>query len=243
MTDYGRNRRVKRKRVGAEKESQTVPKCLYNREMNTLWLLESTVGKAKLCYNCFVESRPCNTYEAQRHQTSPTLGHLEIWKDRHGWWRVSYPSLVYVALTVDIAGGISNRPDRRPQQAADNRVSLKVLKTGSCALLRPDNPRSLETEGGPVSFLASQLSWLSNDAACYWGQIRTGSQGLTKALLPLPVWGGPIYRLQLHQQPLEEIQLTHCRPTVRDSTWILLYNFRVQRISKESLFVVFFQAG
>lgn len=74
--------------------------------------------------------------------------------------------------------------------------------------------------------MVSQLSSLPNDVTYYWGQIRTGSQGLAKTLLPLPVWGGAIYRLQLHQQPLEEIQLTHCRPTVRDSTWILLHNFR-----------------
>lgn len=82
-------------------------------------------------------------------------------------------------------------------------------------LVRYDNAELSPDGGCPVSFLASQMSWLSNDVQ---GQIRTGSQGLTKALLPLPVWGGPIYRLQLHQQPLEEIQLTHCRPTVRDST-------------------------
>lgn len=107
-------------------------------------------------------------------------------------------------------------------------ASEGAQKQGPAPLRRCDNAKISHDGVGPVSFLARQPSWLSNDASHYWGQVGTGSQGLTKALLPPPVWARPIYRLQLHQQPLEEILLTHCRPTVRDSTWILFYNFRQQ---------------
>lgn len=174
--------------------------------MNALWLKHSTAGDLKHRYNCFVESRPCSTYEARAPPTSPKL-----WPSA-GMKAESWVLQAWLLLL---------RPhcDRywTPAEETASRRNKKNDMTGSWR--------------GRVRLGVLHISWLrralsrqrwtcspsgradSNDASHYWGQIRTGSQGLTKAVLPPPVCGGPIYRLQLHQQPLEEIQLTHCRPT------------------------------
>lgn len=203
--------------------------------MNALWLKHSTAGDLKHGYNRFVESRPCSTYEACAPPTSPALWpsagmKAESWV-LQAWLLLLCPHCDrYWTLAEETASSRNEKNDMTSSWLG--RVRLGVLHISWLC-------RALSRQRWTCS-PSSRAD--SNDASHYWGQIRTGSQGLTKAVLPPPVCVGPIYRLQLHQQPLEEIQLTHCRPTEIQPESPLSFRAVGREAQWGSLFIQYFSS-
>lgn len=114
-----------------------------------------------------------------RHRGTKPLQHSAIWRyEKTGLGGRERATPPLSALWQIVGTGSRNSQQAKEEsttgswqwgefEGAQNRVPVH--------LLRRDNAKIPPDGGGPVSSLASQLSWLSNDAAYYWGQIRTGS--------------------------------------------------------------------